>query len=80
MKIVDPYIQVEKVDGKRIMKNIEVIQQSEGMTQTMISAVEIPSESARMAMAVVVAGPALFIFPFFQKYFVKGLTVGSVKG
>lgn len=65
---------------QRIMKNIEVIQQSEGMTQTMISAVEIPSESARMAMAVVVAGPALFIFPFFQKYFVKGLTVGSVKG
>jgi len=37
-------------------------------------------ETARMAMAVIVAGPALVVFPFFQKYFVKGMTVGSVKG
>lgn len=41
---------------------------------------QIPTETVRMAMAVVVAGPALLIFPFFQKYFVKGLTLGSVKG
>lgn len=40
----------------------------------------IPSESVRMSMAVMAAGPMLIIFPFFQKYFVKGLTVGSVKG
>lgn len=37
-------------------------------------------ESLRFAMAVVSAGPALFVFPFFQKYFAKGLTIGSVKG
>lgn len=41
---------------------------------------DIPGDTMRMAMAVVAAGPALIIFPFFQKYFVKGLTVGSVKG
>ena len=41
---------------------------------------QIPTESTRMAMAVLVAGPMLMVFPFFQKYFVKGLTVGSVKG
>lgn len=41
---------------------------------------KIPSESIRMAMAVLAAGPMLVIFPFFQKHFVKGLTVGSVKG
>lgn len=40
----------------------------------------IPTESARMAMAVLAAGPMLFIFPFFQKYFTKGLKVGSIKG
>lgn len=40
----------------------------------------IPSEAVRMAMAVMAAGPMLIVFPFFQKYFVKGLTVGSVKG
>lgn len=40
----------------------------------------VPNESARMAMAVVVMGPIIFIYPFFQKYFIKGLTVGAVKG
>jgi putative aldouronate transport system permease protein len=41
---------------------------------------ELPSESARMAMAVLAAGPMMFVFPFFQKYFTKGLLVGSIKG
>jgi putative aldouronate transport system permease protein len=65
---------------QRIMKNIELLQSGEEGLQNLLSAEKIPSETARMAMAVVVAGPALVIFPFFQKYFVKGLTVGSVKG
>jgi putative aldouronate transport system permease protein len=39
-----------------------------------------PSESLRMAMAVVGMGPIVFVYPFFQKHFVKGLTVGAVKG
>ncbi len=41
---------------------------------------ELPSESARMAIAIVSIGPIIFAYPFFQKYFVKGLTVGAVKG
>lgn len=40
----------------------------------------LPSESVRMAMCILAVGPMLFIFPFFQKYFTKGLTVGAVKG
>ncbi len=40
----------------------------------------IPTEGVRMATCVVVALPVLFVFPFFQKYFAKGLTVGAVKG
>ena len=39
-----------------------------------------PTESMRYAMAVLAAGPMMFVFPFFQKYFSRGLTVGSVKG
>lgn len=39
-----------------------------------------PTLSVRMAMAIVVSGPMLVVFPFFQKYFVKGITVGSLKG
>jgi putative aldouronate transport system permease protein len=41
---------------------------------------KMPSEAARMAMVVIGVGPVILTFPFFQKYFVKGLTVGSVKG
>lgn len=41
---------------------------------------EIPTESTKMAMAIVVTGPIVFLYPFIQRYFVKGLTVGSVKG
>lgn len=64
---------------QKIMKDIQLLQDS--MTADMLQQiVEIPGETARMAMAVVVAGPALVVFPFFQKYFVKGITVGSVKG
>ncbi|MBB6673995.1 carbohydrate ABC transporter permease [Cohnella nanjingensis] len=43
-------------------------------------AVQLPSESIRMAMAVVGIGPIILAYPFFQKYFVKGLTIGAVKG
>ncbi len=40
----------------------------------------IPADSARMALLFTVLGPIMFVYPFFQKYFVKGLTLGSVKG
>ena len=62
-----------------IMENINMIKQNAGAA-AMMQEMNIPSETIRMAMAVVVAGPALLVFPFFQKYFVKGLTVGAVKG
>lgn len=41
---------------------------------------EIPTESMRYAMAILAAGPMLVVFPFFQKYFARGLTIGAVKG
>lgn len=40
----------------------------------------IPTETVRMAMAIVGIGPIIFVYPFVQKYFVKGLTIGAVKG
>ncbi len=45
-----------------------------------LSFIKIPTEAVRMAMCVIAVGPMLFVFPFFQKYFSKGLTVGSIKG
>lgn len=41
---------------------------------------ELPSEGVRMAIAVISIGPIVMAYPFFQKYFVKGLTIGAVKG
>ena len=41
---------------------------------------ELPSETFRMSMAIVTVGPIILAYPFFQKYFVKGLTIGAVKG
>lgn len=41
---------------------------------------EVPTETVRFAMVIVAAGPMLVVFPFFQKYFTRGLTVGAVKG
>ena len=52
--------------------------QKEGID--MAGTLMIPAETARMAMAVLVAGPVLFVFPFFQKYFSKGIVTGAVKG
>jgi len=45
-----------------------------------IPAVEIPLESMKMATAVVATGPIIFAYPFVQKYFIQGITVGAVKG
>ncbi|MFC7677658.1 carbohydrate ABC transporter permease [Paenibacillus sp. GCM10028914] len=43
-------------------------------------AATLPSVGIKMAIAVVGALPVIIVYPFFQKYFVKGITVGAVKG
>lgn len=44
------------------------------------SDVTLPSESVKMGTAIVTIGPIIFLYPYLQKYFVKGLVIGSVKG
>ena len=39
-----------------------------------------PAESFKMATAIVTIGPIVFFYPFLQRYFVKGLVIGSIKG
>lgn len=60
-----------------LMSNIEVLASNPNGA---FGIANIPAESARMAMAVLATGPILFVYGFFQKYFVRGLTIGAVKG
>lgn len=64
----------------RVMNNIDMITKSQNTQNISIDLSKMPSEATRMAMCVVSAGPMIFIFAFFQKYFVSGISVGSVKG
>lgn len=65
---------------QKIIMNIQLMRDNMNVIPDGMLVTELPSETARMAMVILAAGPMLVVFPFFQKYFVKGLTVGSVKG
>ena len=41
---------------------------------------ELPTQSIKMATAVVATGPIILLYPFIQRYFISGLTLGAVKG
>ena len=45
-----------------------------------VSVADLPSNTLKMATAVVATGPIIFLYPFVQKYFISGITVGAVKG
>jgi len=53
--------------------------QAASLNPNSIVGVKLPAETARMAMAVLSVGPIAFVFLFFQRFFVRGLTVGAVK-
>ncbi|SHK84565.1 putative aldouronate transport system permease protein [Anaerocolumna jejuensis DSM 15929] len=61
----------------KIQSVLKMMTTAPSMTGSMTS---MPSETLRMAMVVVATGPMLIFFPFFQKYFTKGMTMGSIKG
>lgn len=64
----------------RMMGNIEFVRNNiQMMGAIQVNLNDFPNLSLRMAMVVMAAGPMMFVFPFFQKYFVSGLTVGSLK-
>lgn len=68
---------------QKILREVEFIQnmaESSPVAGIDMDTSQLPSETMRFAMCMVAAGPMLIVFPFFQKYFAKGLTVGAVKG
>ena len=65
-----------------IEKNVEFLKQNSSVMGGTASDViaSLPTESAKMAIVMLVTLPIACTYPFFQKYFVSGLTVGAVKG
>ncbi|SFB51403.1 putative aldouronate transport system permease protein [Cohnella sp. OV330] len=57
------------------MQAAQIVAQKTGMPVA-----QLPTETFKLAMTVVVTGPIILVYPFVQKYFVKGMTVGAVKG
>lgn len=65
----------------RMMQNIQYLSQNSAHIQdASVGLASIPSVSVRMAMATVGVLPILVIYPFVQGNFVKGITLGGVKG
>lgn len=64
----------------QLQSQIRMIQDLQRMHGQSISGITAPIESTKMATAIVTVGPIIFLYPFLQRYFVKGLIIGSVKG
>ncbi len=68
------YERVNNIEAyKRLIANNSV-------SSDMVSALSLPTETLKMALTIVVTGPIILAFPFVQKYFVQGVTIGAVKG
>ena len=64
---------------QKILREVDFVEKM-ATENSQLAEYSVPKESMRYAMAMLAAGPMLVVFPFFQKYFVKGMTVGAVKG
>lgn len=64
----------------RILNNITYLTTNPNVSSGVSNVARAPVESARMALAVLATGPMVFVFLLFQRFFVRGITMGSVKG
>ncbi len=65
---------------RTIVSNITFIKTSPNSAAIAQIAKALPTEGIKMAICVITIGPIVFLYPFLQKYFVKGIMLGAVKG
>jgi multiple sugar transport system permease protein/putative aldouronate transport system permease protein len=63
----------------KVLREVDFMYQMDYM-QGIVANYVAPKNTVKMATAVVTVGPIIFVYPFLQKYFIKGLVVGAVKG
>jgi len=73
------YMLYEKINNIEGYKRL-IASGLSGVSAEAVSAIRIPSETLKMALTVVVTGPIILLYPIIQKYYVKGITLGAVKG
>ncbi|WP_312372765.1 carbohydrate ABC transporter permease [Lachnoclostridium sp.] len=61
-----------------VINKVQMLQNSVAGSHVILQ--NMPTETLKMATAVVSTGPIIFLYPFVQKYFISGITVGAVKG
>lgn len=66
------------------VNNIEaykrIIASGAAVSSDIVSALSLPTQTLKLALTIVVTGPIILAYPFVQKYFVQGITIGAVKG
>lgn len=67
------YQQINNIEGYKKML-------ASGVSSAVVSSVSLPTQTLKMALTIVVTGPIVLAYPFVQKYFVQGITIGAVKG
>ena len=77
--LTEPKLFSIQVILKRNMSDIQFLNSSRPGIRRVSAASSIPSITVRMAIAVVAVVPILVAYPFFQKYFVKGIAAGAIK-
>ena len=65
---------------RTIVSNIMFLKASTNAAAMQAIIATLPSEGIKMAICVITIGPIVFLYPFLQKYFVKGIMIGAVKG
>jgi putative aldouronate transport system permease protein len=64
----------------KLDQNIIYLTSSSQSTDLSQALANMPSQTARMAIVIIVIGPIIFAYPFFQRFFIEGITLGSIKG
>ena len=65
---------------RSIVSNIQFLRSGASGGELAKIASQLPSEGIKMAVCVLTIGPIVFLYPFIQRYFVKGIMLGAVKG